>query len=340
MKKINIIALSFIFSLITISFVSCDTESVDSALSENFVGKSELSLTVKDSVYYRNDTKAYLTPEGSISFMVGNLGKARAKGDLGQDIFELNLATFSQAKFPFNADGLNKNIASYSMDAVGISFESFHTINQKSPNSGRSGIFTISKIDYKNNVFSGEFDLVMHPDFGNTKNTELIKVSGSFRDIPFSRIGIDGSPQFMYVEVDGKPMNELLVSAKTILVEEPGIDAEEGVVIGTVSKKYTQVTTKSLDFDLFDLGISFPEDIEVGVDHTRGYTVSYISKYGEKYTNSNNLLDGSVLNIVSVVQQDRNIIITGRYNFNLRNNDNNKTATLKKGDFVVIKEAK
>lgn len=341
MKKINLITLSFIFTLITLSFISCDvTDSDGGFLGEGVVGKPELTITVKDSTYYRNDVKAYLAADGSISFSIKNLGKAKFKGDLGQDIFDVSLAVFSNGLYPLNADGINKNIAMYQMDSDGVfDFESFSSVNFKAPNTGRSGVFTISNVNFKDNVFSGEFTISMHPGLENTKNTEVLKVVGSFKDLPFERTGIAGNQEFVYLEVDSKPMNDLIITTETVVLELPEI--EENVVVDTYSKSYTKVKTKSSAYQFYNLDFSFPEDSPLNVNMETGFTVSYISKNGEKYTNEkSNLQPGSTLRIVSVEKEGGVLKIAGRFNFVLKNNEGTMTTQLSKGDFVIFKDAK
>lgn len=341
MKKINLITLSFIFTLITLSFISCDvTDSDGGFLSEGVVGKPELTITVKDSTYYRNDVKAYLAADGSISFSIKNLGKAKAKDMLGQDIFDVSLAIFKEGLYPLYADGSNKNIAMYQMDSsLATGFEVFSSINLKAPSTGRSGIFTISNVNFKDNVFSGDFTISMHPGLENTKNTEILKVVGSFKDIPFERTGVAGGHEFVYLEVDNKPMNDLIVNTEGVVLELPKI--EENVVVDTYAKNYIKVKTKSLAYQFYKLDFSFPEDAPLNVNLETGFIVSYVSKNGEKYTNEkSNLQPGSTLKIVSVKKEGKLLKISGRFNFVLKNNEGTMTTQLSKGDFVIFKDAK
>jgi hypothetical protein len=330
-------------------FTSCDKEGNDSVFDDKEnIGKPEFELKVQDSVYFRSDVVAYLGANNHLTIMVDKLGKPGAKGETGLDNLVIELADFQKATFPFAQDGRNKNVANYLMNFVTDLPEMFSSINTKSVNNGKAGTFTISSINTYANVINGEFAITLQPHAFNEKNTEPIKVSGSFVNIPFVREGSEGSREYMYAIVDTKEASNLTVSASDFTIEVPVVDddtekEDEKVTVNKI--KGIKVNGKDKAYSKFNLDIIFSEDIALNVKHTAGFSVGYISKYGEKYNNiDDNLLKGSYLRIdrkENKVIDGKNVQeIAGRFEFNLKNNLGTAETQISQGEFVVYKSVK
>lgn len=347
MKRFSILILTCFVGLLSAMFTSCDKEANDPVFdNKELVGKPEFVLTLKDSTYFRNNIVAYLGSNNHLTIRVERLGKAQIKGQTGLDDLIIELATFSKATFPFTQDGKNKNVSDYLLNFTNNLPEVYSTINTKSPNNARAGVFTLSDINNYVNVISGSFDFTLQPNATNTKNTEPIRVSGYFTDIPFVREGMDGSKEYMYMFVDSDLMTNVKLSAMDIVPAIPigGLNVDTPVG-GADTEKKIKVNAQGNTYTKFNLDIIFPDNIELKTKHAKGYEVKYVSKYGEKYDNSPaNLLDGSYLRIdrkENKVVNGKNVQeIAGRFEFHLKNNLGTAESQISQGEFVVYKPIK
>ena len=168
---------AFLFSALMflgMSVTSCDDEPVDSGITGEVVGKALLNLNIEgEEQVFRENLVGLVDKEGRFTLEVNGIG------DNPRNKFILFTKLFEEGMFPTNI-----NVSTFYDADLETNFSSVDPLR---PNL-RSGMTTLSFINKKAQVVSGDFEMRLLPEGEEASvNAEPIRIKGDFSNIPYRR---------------------------------------------------------------------------------------------------------------------------------------------------------
>ncbi|WP_121967101.1 DUF6252 family protein [Myroides sp. N17-2] len=290
-KTLRILAFS-LFSIAGLTVVSCDNESYDPIIEgEKGVGKPVVTVNNQgDMIMLREGVVASKDRDGKITIEIVGADKS------GKDVLTLNTFKLQRGTFPTNATANECNY--YSVENKLL----YTTIDKDRPNV-ISGMLTISEINRKARVLSGNFDIKrMMPTNNDNPNLKAFAISGSFKDINIVR----SYATYLEAFADNEEMENLRETARI-----------EGNRIIITSLDHVE-KTQELILDLPSEGLVVTGSDPKEFKKLGWFKVAYTSKYGVKYTSDEVAESEGSLRIDEADYKDGKLIsLKGRFEANL-----------------------
>ena len=284
----------------------------------NYKGPAYVTLNVMDTTYVEKEKFiAKLDVNGEFILLLDEFGDGNQK-------FNFKVLRFQEGNFPTNL-----NPMSYLVRTGELSYDAFSSADINDP-TRNNGMIKIANIDKEAMLVSGSFNSLMVPSGENQTGLKSFKISGEFKNIPYTRSGMLNENGFVYMALGDQEMKDLKV------VSNAKGDIQNGRAV---------IKAESVSLRKRSIEINFPKESTEG---TYGYdqvNVIYTSENGVKYYSNvlDNALAGSMFKIESIfpLRPTDRTSYRGKFLFKLKSKEGH-IITLEFGDFsatLLMKES-
>lgn len=286
---------------------SCNNSDDDSFIDPSFKGPTYFTLTTPDTTFTKTQNfQAFLDENGEFQLYIDDLM-------FGQ-FFDMKILKFQQGNFPTNV-----NTIDYTYQSGDLSFDFFTSTDIQDPRRN-NGMIKITKIDREDMLVSGSFNTLLMPSPLNQFLNRSFKVSGEFKNVPYTRIGTNETG-FIYATLDGTNIKDLDV------ISNP---------LGDVVNKKIVIKAKSKTMRKRAMTITFDKDLAKGNYGYEQIQAQYTSENGVVYysNDKDKELTGSYFKLedISALSGQNTRIYSGKFTFKMKSKEGD-IITLQFGDF-------